>query len=230
MSTLIFWHICGINNWKEVTTEQKNTILNSGILNVVDKVNITYLGKDSNDINWLLECNPKFKLDRYDSYLGHWESLCLKSLYEQAINSNSNINFLFIHAKGVSKPNNLYVQEWRRTMEYHLITKYSNCLNLLKQYDAVGCFFRNEPKLDGGKKFKICTEKHKSNFSGNFWWTTSNHIKTLPNINIIEVKPPKYRGRYLLERWVLYKYPQMKIAEVYRHPAGLTHFYECNPF
>lgn len=55
-------------------------------------------------------------------------------------------------------------EDWKNMMLYFLVERSFDCLCLLKKYDAVGCDYKNTPT---------------PHFSGNFWWSTSDHIKKL---------------------------------------------------
>jgi len=75
--------------------------------------------------------------------------------------------------KGISDPNNLCLIDWRNYMLYFLVEKYKICLDILKTYDTCGVDLRLDPV---------------EHYSGNFWWSTANHINNLPefkDMNII---------------------------------------------
>jgi len=80
--------------------------------------------------------------------------------------------FLYIHSKGVKHSDdkqwieNIYW--WRAWMEYFLMTKHTQCLEKLNEYDIVGVNYST--RIIG---------KH---FSGNFWWSTGKYYLSLPKI------------------------------------------------
>ena len=224
MNTYIYWHICELNDWKKIVIEQYNNLLKSNILNIIDKVFITFLGKDKNNIQFLLDLNNKFVLDQFSTNLKHYERLCLTSLYENAINNETSFNVLYFHAKGVSRLGKEYeyVQNWRRKLEEKLIFNYSECLNLLNEYDVLGCYLTHI-----GNQAQILNETHRYHFSGNFWWSKSDYIKKLPSLKHIDLNIPN--NYYLLERWILHPYPEVKFLEIYQDPEKRTHFYNADP-
>ena len=84
----------------------------------------------------------------------------------------------YFHSKGVSRSKNDKRQLWRKILNFYTISKWKINLELLKQYDAVGCFLTRWPEY---------------HFSGNFWWATIDYITNLPDCG----------GRYLdPEMWL----------------------------
>lgn len=211
---VMFWSICQLNNWKFVVLDQYYRLLFSGILDDIEKVYITVLGGE--DIDWLLSKHNKFVLDKRGK-VNEYERTCLHSLLEYAQTNDADV--LYIHTKGVSKPNNPNVQEWRRLMEYFLIDKYKECLDKLE--DVVGCCLN-----DDGNNEKIGNESHKLHFSGNFWWAKTEYIRKLPLIRP-DYEDLSINNRYwLTERWILYLYPDVKLYEIYR---GQVNYYFNKP-
>lgn len=226
---VIFWHICGLSNYKKIVSSQFNAIKKSGLLDVIDKIYVTYLGDNKSDINFLLRKSKKIILDNYDSYIFHYERVCLHSMHDFSQQNNANI--LYIHAKGVSTrfADNLKIQynikKWREMMEYFLIHNHKDCIELLTNNDALGsCLVNcrsNDLVIDG--------EDHAYHFSGNFWWSKTDYIKTLPRIR--EDIVGNLAGNcafHLCERWVLQKWPNIKLVELYKDPHS-CHFYGNPP-
>lgn len=215
-TNVIFWHICGINDWELIVRDQLRSIENSGLLDNISKCFVTYLGNNKNEISWLVKANKKIVLSKYSDNLYEYERLCLHDMLSWSKKNKANI--LYIHAKGVSRGNDdAYIKnniwEWRKMMEFFLIENYQICLKNLVNNDAIGCNL-----IDMGNFVCLKDEKHRLHFSGNFWWSKTDHIKTLPRIapNINDLR--KNETYLLCERWVLSKYPDMKIYEIYNYP------------
>lgn len=215
---VIFWHTCALNDWKSIVNDQFNTLHSSGILDVCEKVYITFLGSREDQISWLLDKHDKFTLYNYSNNLLHYERLCLMSLRDWSQDNKANV--LYIHNKGASRrpeeseyPN---IWEWRKMMEYFLIERYEDCLEYLKEYDAVGSLL-----IDQGTHLQISDEKHKKHFSGNFWWSKTDYLKTLPTLAHINMS--LHKAYWLCERWLLHRYPDVKIKELFK--SNHAHFY-----
>lgn len=226
---VIFWHICGLSNYKEVVTSQFNTIKITGLLEKIDKIYITYLGENKSDIDFLLRKSDKLVLDKYDSFIAHYERLCLHSMHDFSQQNNANI--LYIHSKGVSTRFNNYpktqhsIKKWREMMEYFLIFNYTECIELLETNDALGCCLVNSKS----NNLNIDGEDHAYHFSGNFWWSKTSYIKDLPRIREDIVGSLENNCAFhLCERWVLQKWPNVKLVELYKDPNN-CHFYSDPP-
>lgn len=226
---VIFWHICGLNNYREIVKSQFNAIKTSGLLDEVDKIYVTYLGEKKSDINFLLCQSNKIILDKYDSFLLHYERLCLHSMHDFSQQNNANI--LYIHAKGVSTRFNGdpklqdNIKQWRKMMEHFLIYHHKDCIELLEKNDTLGsCLVdcrSNDLVIDG--------EDHAYHFSGNFWWSKTDYIKTLPRIREdIVGNLASNCAFHLCERWVLQKWPNIKLVQLYKDPHS-CHFYSDPP-
>ena len=118
---------------------------------------------------------------------------------------NPNCKILYLHTKGISFPHNQNITDWRNMMSYFLVNKTDTCLELLKNYDTVGCNYMDTP----------C--KH---YSGNFWWATSDYIKLLTKI-------PDGSVRHASEWWLLSN-NSVKNYEI--HGSKINHYHTAYPF
>ena len=113
---------------------------------------------------------------------------------------------LYIHTKGINHLTNgmwSKVEDWKNMMLYFLVYKSRDCLRLLKKYDAVGCNYRNTP----------CPH-----FSGNFWWSTSNHIKKL---SLLDIRAPRHEAE-----WWLFTQP---VNHFCIHDSEINHYIDNYP-
>lgn len=216
----IFWHICQLNNWKNIVTDQYDTIQKSGLIEHVDNIFISFIGKNENAINFLLKNNIKFQLINFSQKYIEYERVTLHKLRDWSCNNDSNI--LYIHTKGISRHKNNNVWLWRKMIEHVLINHYRECIKKLDNYDVISINL-----CDGGKDDTIHDEQHKMHFSGNFWWSKTSHIKNLPRIRD-DYDNLRINKRYwLCERWIMCNYPNSSYYEIYRSPQ--THYYQTLP-
>ena len=89
-------------------------------------------------------------------------------------------------------------------MEYFIFYKHNVAVNVLKQYDAYGCKY-DDP---------IVPPYHYRYYAGNFWWSKSSYIRTLPEFTEKEKK-----NRYWAENWLLLRAD--KIFSAFNTPAEL---------
>ena len=200
----IFYHICALpgSDWVEIVKRQTNLIESSGLLNKVDSIYIGFLGKDKSQLDFLVKNNSgKYKIGVFSNYLRNYERLTLNFMYDYSKKQETSKKILYIHSKGITrnKGNDRGVLLWCDIMEYFLIENHDECISLLDVYDTIGLMALNS----GKPKHKILDEPHCIHYSGNFWWTTTNYIKTLTRIS----ESPKDMKQdcifWLNERWIL---------------------------
>jgi len=184
-NAVCFIHICnidvdGYSYGKDILMDQIRYLKKSGLYNKLDYIFITLLGKHIHIIN-----DYKIKLIYYSTNPNDWEFPHIQRIKYFADNIQQNIKILQIHTKGVfNKP---FSHEWRKYLEYFLIEKHELCLSMLDHFYTVGTnlqyYFDN-------------VRKYRNHFSGNFWWSHSNYIKTL---SLIE----KNEDRFSVEHWLI---------------------------
>lgn len=210
----IFWHICAINYWRDVVQDQLDSLQESGLLSKCEKVHITFLGENKEDLNWLV--SDKIQIKNFSKNLKNYERICLNDLKDWSQQNESYV--FYFHSKGVSKPqfrDNIW--SWRKMMEYFLVQNHQKCIELLGSHDAIGISLR-----EVGTDAKILNENHKFHFSGNFWWSKTNYLKKIPKIPDIDMS---YGGNYwLCERWVLQPWPNVVALELYK--PEYYHYYD----
>lgn len=159
MNNYIFYHCAVINDYYKRFLNTLEKIKTSGLINKVDNIFVIVNGQS--DLNFNLD---KKIVATTTNYLHPNESITINRLRDFSIN-NKNSNILYLHSKGVTRSNSESVCSWIAVMEHFVISRYEDCLNDLKNFDAVGCLLKQRPQL---------------HFSGNFWWATSNYISKLP--------------------------------------------------
>ena len=96
----------------------------------------------------------------------------LELLHTNTINSTENANILYIHSKGATNQDGFCKwnsrEEWRNHLENGTINNWRECLNNLADKPHVGPNYFGNYQANGIP-----------HYSGNFWWTTSEHIKKL---------------------------------------------------
>jgi hypothetical protein len=165
MNSIIYFHVATINNYQEVFNEIYSKIINSGLNSIIDELNICIVG----DGDLKIPHNTKVKVHR-NSDIVNGEFFTLQKIEERFKQTDNDIKILYLHTKGVTTPENQCIIDWRKYMTYFNVIKYDQCLDALNSYDCCGVDYSETPT------------KH---FSGNFWWSKSSYIKTLPSIETI---------------------------------------------
>jgi hypothetical protein len=161
----IYYHVYGINNVDEIIDEQL-TLLNQ----IKEPFKLTVglsVSNESYDYNHLLDkITPN--IIKYNEN----EFLTISLIQQDKIEDDDYI--FYFHTKGASKINTkLYEKEsnWRKVLNYYLITKYVDVLKNLKEHNTFG--FQLE-EMNSGVDI----------YSGNFWWATGKYIKTINTDNV----------------------------------------------
>lgn len=153
-----------IEHWYMLYDDQLRSLATSGLLSSCDFVHV--------GINGSIEplITPKVKVEFNPPECWHEGEKCtLDSIRKFCIDErNSEYKVLYFHQKGLKDVCNLNVRDWRLMMEYHLIHRWRECIDLLCEYDCVGVNWLSE-----------CFLGKYPHYSGNFWWANASYIRTL---------------------------------------------------
>lgn len=162
----IFYSLCVINEkWKEIFNRQMSYLSKFNLLSYVNRIYIVQIGDGDINFNFIPQ-KVQEKISLIKKVPNSMEeSGTLEEIWKRS--QTQDFYVLYFHTKGISHQGQIYhnVIDWAKMMEYFLIEQYS-CLDLLPQYDAIGCNLSTYPL------------RH---FSGNFWWSKSSYIRTLPD-------------------------------------------------
>jgi len=159
MKTIIYIHICCINNYKELVLEHLEKIKESGLYDVVDEIRFCVLGQIDETL-----IKDKIKLWAYSNDNSLYEKFTINTIRNDCMKEDMNV--LYLHTKGVTKPNNKMVKSWVDYLCYFNIGQYKKCLELLETNDTVGVNLQD-------------IHWQQLHYSGNFWWSKSQYIKKL---------------------------------------------------
>lgn len=167
MKNVIYFHICCINNWKEIVMDIFSQIYASGLYDAVDEIRCVMLGPITNleimerRIPFLKD--PKVRVIHISKSLKMREVFTINCIWNDA--QNEDFNVLYLHSKGVThNGTNSNVKDWVQLLLHFNVHRYDECLEQLKTCDTVGINLRRTPEI---------------HYSGNFWWSKSSYIKTL---------------------------------------------------
>lgn len=166
------YFICAINSYKYRIDKQIKSIIDSKLYDNCHIILCYIIAKD-NDANYIknvLKNYNKFILIITDNF--NMKENYLFNNYKNYFRYNLKLNiekfnFFYIHNKGSSYDiKNKPIDDWCDLNNYFTINKWNLNVKLLKYYDCVGV------------NYKFYPLKH---YSGNFWWTTGNHLNKLKN-------------------------------------------------
>jgi hypothetical protein len=167
MSNLyIFYHIYCCEHTEKIITSQINKIIYSGLYSTITTVHCFVTGEPKYVdacISFIKRYGKKFLISAIGYNDTTYERFTLEKI-KMLIQPGD--KFLYIHSKGVTKPDNKNVADWRDVMEYYLIAQHATCIKDLEYVDVVGIYYSTSIS---------------PHFSGNFWWSTANYFLKLPD-------------------------------------------------
>jgi hypothetical protein len=202
-----FIHSCNLENVGLGRLEYLiKRLENSKCIDILENVYIINIGIPINT-----NYGDKYIIVNYDSDPTLYEAPTINKIQEFSSN-NDNFNILYIHTKGIRySSNNQKENDWIDLMLYFLLDKHTECIEKLNEcYDAVGCNYY---------KIQFFNWKVPPHFSGNFWWGTSNYLKTIDKLN------ESLRDRNVCEYWLFKKDP------IYHsmYNSNIDHFHSSYP-
>lgn len=221
----VFYHLGAMNSaWDKIVTEQLSLVKSSGLADAAT-VNMCFAAPDFaiNEIKiYIKQKFPFVNLlsSRVMSGKGEQENLFEgQTLKEIQTYSKTNDGYvLYIHSKGMLQYGSPPVNDWRAYMDYWMIEQWKDCIQKIEddQVDAVGTNW---------------TYEFYPHFSGNFWWATTDYIKTLPNVldrslYYDESLTEKLGGhRFCYEMWLATNKPKVRSI----HYSAVDHYHSLYP-
>lgn len=170
MKIAIFYHIAQIGMGAFIYQQQLHRLYTSGLIQAADYIHFGVNGDQE-----LFNVPDKAVVKQNQNWKEETETLIdLKNFSEK----NSDYKILYFHTKGVSK-GTIIENAWRLMMEYFVIDKWKECVEMLNEYDCVGSNLNSvgETLWTDGTTTKPVEGTY--NFTGNFWWSNAKHIQTL---------------------------------------------------
>jgi hypothetical protein len=216
----IFWHVCGLNHWKEIAEDQYKTMESSGLVEKSKKIMVTFLGKDRKEIKWLENKSKKISVS-HDTDFSHYERKCLNGLRDWSGKNKGLV--LYLHAKGVSRiKQKKNVWGWRKLLEYYLVENHEKCIGMMDDLDALG----GNLCAVGRRQEELDRPGHRMHYSGNFWWAQSSYLRTLPKIPE-NIRMEKNNNYWMCEYWLLSPFPAARCGVAFK--TNKPHYYESHP-
>lgn len=161
----VYFHVAGMNHYREIVAELAGMIDASGLYDHATELRAMTVG--SADVSHLF--GDKWGVEVGSLVLDDFEFPTLQELHRTALEFPHD-HYLYIHTKGASQPGRRrkHRETWRRYMAYFVISRWQECVSLLANYNAVGTDW-----LDSAKW-------HTRHFAGNFWWARGDYLATLP--------------------------------------------------
>lgn len=184
----IFFHVYLKSGYSRILIDKFKKFKSSGLYEKANKIYLTLFGDieiHSEFLNDFKDMYPKIEYAVIANAVFNNEPDTLNLMIKKANEYTENTPMLYLHTKGLSYANpslRKNVDAWVRYLDLYVINKWEECVDSLKENDAAGGFYVEDPK----------------HFQGNFWWANSDYIKNLPKITNENVSR-YHRGEF----WIL---------------------------
>lgn len=176
-----FYHVFADGNWQTPVTEHLDHLERSGLAAALDSFGVGIVGSHLNRLEVIDFIDRRLQIDHLAEAEDGWEQVTLNLMLDRMGDSL----VLYAHTKTAANYSDMHDQ-WRKSMTYFMVHRWRECVELLGEYDTVGCH-RIEPE-DGNPLQGF--------WGGNYWWARSEWLRTVP--------PLSYESRYHAEAWIGY--------------------------
>lgn len=199
-STVVYYHIYltdDYGTWSSIVMEQFKAMEDSGLLDAIDDLEVTCVGKNDSRVpifnNLIRSFYPTAEIEFVESPFdsdesmiyninnntytdkdSHTENHTLKKIYQHS--QGHDMKFLYLHAKGITAvTNHLKRNNIGMFKNYYYWRQYLNW-GTIENWKA--CHDKLNTYDTAGINFFTKPAPH---YSSNVWWSKSDHIKTLPD-------------------------------------------------
>jgi hypothetical protein len=153
-----------------VVAEQMEMMQDCGLTNAADEIHIGING-GANDYLYAMSILPA-KANMVFHGIQCKNECRTILMVEEFVKTHPGWVVLYFHAKGAThSPMNSNYHAWRYCMMHHLITEWACCVSELHHgFESCGCHWI--PNALPGQNI----------WGGNFWWATSDFLRTVPSI------------------------------------------------
>lgn len=206
----VFYHAYCVNDCYERFMRSYNKMLSSGLVAASKSINVILVGEKKEEVYEKIHKHDKVICLIKENCTGETETL--HHLWQQA-KSTTPFYALYLHSKGASHGyNNPNIDSWIEYMEYFCITRFSDCLNILQEYDTCGVNLQPEPLW---------------HYSGNFWWANSSYIQKLNKLDVAaSSNPSAFSERWYCEFWL---FDKMQAKAYNMHQSNVNHYCSTYP-
>lgn len=162
----VFYHVFREGAfWPLLVNDQLSRMVTSGLYDKATTIHINAVGPGQS-LSWLKADYPKVTFT--ESPINNFELGTIQAL-QDFCKAHPDELVLYLHTKGITNKQTK-TRDWRHLMEHFCIDRWERCVELLTKYErsTVGVNLHLKPR---------------PHYSGNFWWSTTNHINNLAPID-----------------------------------------------
>ena len=197
----VFYHAFTINHWEEIVTEHLDALVASGLADEIECLHLGMVGHEVQRRQCLALCQARLPVEVIGEADEGWEQPTLESLRSRA--SDFDV-VAYHHTKGVTydlgeMPYGGYASQegfnaaWRQSMTRATVYNWRRCIQLLGEFQLVGCHWIVHPEQCTGSAGET-VEANIHFMGGNYWWARAE--------TIARFDAPLMRNRYDAEMWL----------------------------
>jgi glycosyltransferase involved in cell wall biosynthesis/tetratricopeptide (TPR) repeat protein len=202
-----FLHVALMPGWRAIVADQLRKLHASGLCAKTRRIFVGLVGATREEFDLVDE---KLEVVLHEPDVSVGELPTLEALRRFCQHTDAHV--FYVHTKGVSRPSES-TRDWRHLMEHFVIIRHEDCLRHLATHDACGVNWLAAPL---------------PHYSGNFWWTKSSYVRTLPSLPDhadscakIELPDAFIPDWWSCEFWIGAN-PQARAACL--HASGINHY------
>lgn len=180
----------------EILDHLIDNLTSSNLINELDNIFIINTGVPIEIQHF---SNEKIKIIHFSDDILLAENVTINIVHSFS-EQNPDCDILYLYTKGVThyfnEENYKKVKHWVDLMLHFLVTNYKFCFELLNDYNCLGCNYINQ--------------ENNHHFSGNFWWSNTNYLKTLKKVSEIYSEMNFHLHRHQSEKFLLSNMEQAK--------------------
>ena len=174
-------HICQIGEWERSLRMILDALKKSKLYDAAKEIRLGILCPAEEYEKSAIFDEPKFRI----VYVGKPEEYERPTLLHMKLSAETDpldAKYFYLHTKGLKwfgTPYEPFVVDWIKLLIYWNIEKWINASDIVGKYDTYGCNYYSG-------------DKYPPHYSGNFFWTTTHHLKTLPAVIGAEYNDPEF--------------------------------------
>lgn len=187
-----YLHTPELPGWDFVFAEMVTKMAVSGMIDAIDEIHICVNGNQENMmflLGPLTQLSSKFIIRQVHSDATKWEWPTIDTIRNDCLADDGQRHYIgYGHLKGLSRQNlqDQRATDWRHYLSYWTIERWAeNFKQLDSGCETVGINWLDEPW---------------PHYSGNFWWATSQYIKTLDALEDPATMTEPYQSRFCTTR------------------------------
>lgn len=218
----IYINIAMIGSVNQVLFDLLTRIKQSGLYDSANKIYLVFNG-DRKQLSFNL-VDDKYVIIDANIDISKCEFPTLELIWQHS--QTEDLNILYLHTKGVTKPGYQQIVDWTNYLSYFNINEWKDRLKDLEENDCSGVNLIGNPDDINQHPSTWGYGKAPLHYSGNFWWSKSSHIKKLPSISNWLPDGNFLRWRVMAEMW-LCQIPEGKYSCAWQ--SNINHYHQFYP-